>query len=150
MGLAVFVGVVAAVAVAASLSTVNAASAYGDLRGPSWAPPSWVFGPVWTILYASIAAAGWMAWRAGAGLRDAGMIAFACQLVLNGLWSPLFFALQWRGAALACILALDVTVAMTMFLFWKRRRAAALLLGPYLLWVLFATGLNVAYWSMNR
>ncbi len=150
VALAIFVGSVAAVAVAASWSTVNAGSAYRDLDGPSWAPPSWLFGPAWTVLYASIAVAGWMAWRAGTGLRDPSMIAFAGQLALNGLWSPLFFTLEQRGAALVCILALDVAVAITLFLFWRRRRVAALLLAPYFLWILFATGLNAAFWSLNR
>lgn len=150
MGLLAFAALVAAVALAASLATMGAAAAYRQLRGPSWSPPAWLFGPVWTLLYACIAAAGWMVWRAGAGTRDPAMVAFGAQLALNGLWSPLFFAMQWRGAALACILALDVAVAATLVLFWRRRPAAALLLVPYLLWVLFATALNHAYWTLNR
>jgi len=145
-----FTGIVAAVALAASLATVSAAATYAELEGPSWAPPGWVFGPVWTILYAGMAVAGWVAWRAGARMRGPEMVVFGSQLVLNGLWSPLFFALQQRGAALACIVALDVVVAATVYLFWSRQRIAGLLLVPYFGWILFATALNVAYWSMNR
>ncbi|MHB8634716.1 MAG: TspO/MBR family protein [Thermoplasmatota archaeon] len=150
LALLAFVAVVAVVAVAASLATVSAASNYATLRGQSWAPPGWVFGPVWTLLYACIAVAGWLAWRSGAKVRSVEMAAFGAQLVLNGIWSPLFFALQWRGVALVCILVLDGAVAATLHLFWKRQRAAALLMVPYFLWVLFATVLNYAYWSMNR
>lgn len=145
-----FVAAVAAVAVLASMATVQAASKYGALEGPSWAPPSWLFGPVWSVLYLAIAVSGWLAWRAGMAWREPGMVAYGVQLLLNGLWSPLFFALGWRGAALACILALDVAVAATAVLFSRRSRPAALLLGPYLAWILFATALNAAYWSMNR
>lgn len=148
--LAGFVVVVAAVAFAASMATVQAASTYQGLEGPSWAPPAWLFGPVWSVFYLMIAVAGWTAWRAGIGWRGPGMAAYGLQLVLNGLWSPLFFALQWRGVAFACILALDAAVVATIGLFWRRSRASALLLVPYLLWVLFATALNLAYWTMNR
>lgn len=145
-----FLAVVGAVAVAASLATVQASTAYKELDGPSWAPPAWLFGPVWTALYVMMAVSGWLAWRSGMGWRGPGMVTYGLQLLLNGLWSPLFFALQWRGAALLCILALDVAVAVTAFLFWRRSRAAAFLLGPYLLWILFATALNWAYWLLNR
>lgn len=149
LALPLFVAIVAAVAVAASLATINAASAYGELLGPAWAPPSWLFGPVWTVLYGCIAVAGWMAWRMG-GWRDPAMAAFWTQLVLNGAWSPLFFALQWRGAALVCIVALDIVVAVLVALLWGRSRPAALLLVPYLVWILFATALNYSYWDLNR
>lgn len=145
-----FIAVVAAVAVAASLATIRASTVYQDLDGPAWAPPAWLFGPVWTALYLMIAVSGWLAWRAGIGWREPGMAAYGLQLVLNGLWSPLFFALQWRGVALACIIAMDVTVAATTSLFWRRDRVSGLLLVPYLLWILFATALNLAYWTMNR
>ena len=144
-----FLALVAAVAVAATLPTLRAAEVYGSLRGPSWAPPAWLFGPVWTALYAMIAVSGWLVWRRGTPLRDPAMVAFGIQLALNGLWSPLFFGLGWRGAALACILVLDAAVLATVALFARRHRPAAWLLAPYLAWTLFATALNAAYWSLN-
>lgn len=145
-----FLAVVAAIAILAAVAAGSAAATYRGLRGPAWAPPAWVFGPVWTVLYALVAVAGWLAWRTGARLRDAPMVAYGLQLALNGAWTALFFALGWRGAALLCILGLAVLVAITVALFWRRSRPAAWLLVPYLLWVLFAAALNAAYWALNR
>lgn len=145
-----FVAVVLAVGAIGAWSSISAVDQYKDLRGPPWAPPSLVFGPVWSILYVLIAVAGWLAWRAGAGWRDPAMGFYGAQLVLNGLWTPLFFAWQMRGAAFLCIIALDLVVGATMWLFWKRSRVAAGLLAPYMIWILFASALNFAYWTMNR
>lgn len=144
-----FVAAVGAVALAGTLATLGAAATYAGLRGPAWAPPAWLFGPVWTVLYVLIAVSGWLAWRAGTRLPD-GLAAYGAQLALNGFWSPLFFALGWRGAALGVIVLLGAAIAVTMLQFRRRSRAAALLLAPYLLWVLFATALNFAYWTLNR
>jgi tryptophan-rich sensory protein len=150
LGLAVFVALVAAVAVAASLTTIGAADEYESLEGPAWAPPGWLFGPVWTILYGMIAVSGWLAWRTGMRPRDPGLVLWATQLALNGLWSPLFFGLGWRATALVCILLLDAAVAATIVVFARRHRVAAGLLVPYMAWILFATALNAAYWWLNR
>lgn len=149
-GLAGFVTLVVAVAVLASVPTLRAPAVYGALAGPAWAPPAWIFGPVWTILYGTIALSGWLAWKWGASLRGPAMRAFAVQLALNGAWSPLFFALQWRGVALLDILVLDAAIVATILLFRRHDRLAAWLLVPYLLWSAFATALNAAYWTMNR
>lgn len=149
-GLAGFVLVVAAVATGASLATITAPDDYEALRGPTWAPPTSLFGPVWTLLYATIALSGWLAWKHGTPLRSRAMAAYAGQLALNGAWSPLFFALGWRGIALADIIALDVAILATMALIARHHRAAAYLLVPYLLWSLFATALNASYWALNR
>lgn len=145
-----FFAAVAAVAAVGALSASRAASTYAALHGPVWAPPAWLFGPVWSALYACIAVAGWLAWRAGPDVAPGAMGVYWSQLVLNAAWSPLFFALQWRGAALVCIVALDVAVVATVVLFWRRRRWAGVLMAPYLLWILFATALNGAYWAMNH
>ncbi|HEX6341027.1 TspO/MBR family protein [Umezawaea sp.] len=145
-GLAVFGAAVAAVAVIGSLSAVSAASDYAALRQPSWAPPSWLFGPVWTTLYVMIAFSGWLAWRAGARRE---LVLFGAQLVLNALWTPLFFAAGQYGLALVDIVLLLASIVALIAVFARRSRLAAGLLVPYLLWVGFATALNASIWSAN-
>lgn len=142
-----FVAAVLVVAVAGALSSVNAQAVYGDLALPAWAPPSWLFGPVWTVLYAMIAVSGWLHWRAGGDRRALGVYAVA--LVLNLAWSPLFFAGGAFGLALADILLMDAAVLTTILLFRRRSPLAAWLQVPYLAWILFATGLNTAIVLMN-
>jgi benzodiazapine receptor len=123
---------------------------YPTLAKPAWTPPSWVFGPVWTLLFALMAASAWLVWRRS-GPRGAGVALglFGAQLVLNAGWSLLFFALCSPGAALIEINVLWVAIAATIAAFARVSRAAALLLVPYLLWVGYATALNAAVWSMN-
>lgn len=148
LGLAAFVAVVAAVALAGSLAVTGAGTEYATLRRPSWAPPAAVFGPVWTVLYAMIAVAGWLVWRrAGVG---AAVLAYAAQLVLNGLWTPLFFGAGRYGWALVDIGLLWLGIAVTVLLFRRVSRVAALLLVPYWLWVTYAAALNAAIWWLNR
>ena len=123
---------------------------YADLDKPTWTPPDWVFGPVWTLLYLMMAIAAWLVWRqdgfAGAKLP---LFLFAIQLVLNTLWSVLFFGLQNPAAAAGEIVLLGAAILATMIAFWKRSKWAGLLLLPYLLWVSFAALLNVAIWRLN-
>ncbi|MCW2814346.1 MAG: peripheral-type benzodiazepine receptor [Nocardioides sp.] len=142
-------GFLAAVAVAAGLGGVAASSAgstYAALDLPSFAPPSSVFGPVWTVLYVAVAVAGWLTWRAVGW--DRSLTAWAVQLVLNAAWTPLFFGADRYGLALVEIVLLLVAVVVTTALFWTRRRVAALLMLPYLGWVGFATSLNAAIWHL--
>lgn len=125
---------------------------YPSLVRPSFAPPSWVFGPVWTALYLMMGLAAWLVWRK-AGSDPAGRIAlglFALQLVLNGLWSLLFFGLRAPGVALVEIVVLWVAIAATLRGFWRIDAAAGRLLVPYLAWVTFATALNAGFWWLNR
>lgn len=129
------------------LAASSAGSTYAALEQPSWAPPSGVFGPVWTVLYVLIAVAAWLTWRVVGW--DRSLTAWAVQLVLNAAWTPLFFGADRYGLALVEIVVLLVAVGVTIALFWTRRRVAALLLVPYLAWVGFATALNAAIWSMN-
>ena len=113
-------------------------------------PPSWVFGPVWTLLYCMMAVAAWLVWRRGgwpAQKKPLGL--YLVQWALNALWTPLFFGLQRPGLALADIVALDVVALATLISFWRVKRAAGLLLTPYALWVAFATALNFAIWRLN-
>ncbi|CAM3777962.1 TspO/MBR family protein [Smaragdicoccus niigatensis] len=140
---------VGAVAVIGGLSSANAGAEYQLLEQPSWAPPSWLFGPVWTVLYISMAVAAWLVWRSNSPHRLPGLAAYGIQLVLNLAWTPLFFALALRLAALVDIVVLDVALVVTIALFIRASRTAGLLLVPYLGWVLFASALNYSIWSLN-
>ncbi|MGI5268019.1 TspO/MBR family protein [Nonomuraea sp. CA-218870] len=147
VALPVFLVVVALVAVIGSLSASGSAAEYLSLQRPAWAPPQWLFGPVWTVLYILIAVAGWLTWTAR-GWSPA-MTLYAIQLVLNAAWTPLFFAAGWYGVAFAELCLLWVTIAATMAAMWRIRRPAALLMAPYLLWVTYAGALNFAIWQLN-
>jgi translocator protein len=129
----------------------TAAEWYQQLNRPGWAPPTEVFGPVWTILYTAMGVAAWLVWSR-TGLRDGALPLglFVLQLVPNALWSWLFFGLNRMELALADIVVLWVLIAATMVAFWRVHRVAALLLVPYLLWVSYATALNAALWQLNR
>ncbi|MFF5095183.1 MULTISPECIES: TspO/MBR family protein [Actinosynnema] len=148
VGLAAFGAAVALVAVAGSLASMSAASEYQALETPSWAPPPWLFGPVWTVLYAMIAVSGWLFWKREGVRWELGL--FAAQLVLNGLWTPLFFAADLYAVALADIVLLLASIVALIVVFLRRgHRASGLLLVPYLLWVGFATALNAAIVALN-
>lgn len=120
---------------------------YASLNKPSFNPPGWVFGPVWTALYAMMGVSAWLVWRQ----RDPGrpLKLWLLQLALNAAWTPVFFGLHWMGTALAVIIAMWLSILATILSFWRRSRVAALLLVPYLLWVGFATVLNAALWRLN-
>jgi len=124
---------------------------YAGLVKPSWNPPNWVFGPVWTLLYFCIGLSGWLVWRE-AGWRSAApaFAVYGLQLVLNAAWSWMFFGLHRPGLAFIEIVALWLSIGATMVLFGRKSRPAALLLLPYLCWVGFAGALNLALWLLNR
>ncbi len=124
---------------------------YEGLAKPSWNPPGWVFGPVWTALYASMGVASWLVWRERGRARAvrAALWVYAVQLVLNAAWSPLFFGLRRPDLAMIDIVLLWVTIVATVVLFWRVRPVAGAVLLPYLAWVTFASGLNFAIWRMN-
>jgi len=129
-----------------AIASHDAGAFYQQLARPAWAPPGWLFAPVWTVLYAFMGVAAWLVWRR----RAYGPIAlFVVQLSLNALWTWLFFA--WRQGALSfvAILLLWALIAATMAAFWRVRRAAAALLAPYLAWVGFAAALTYAVWQRN-
>jgi tryptophan-rich sensory protein len=123
---------------------------YDGLRKPSWTPPSWVFGPVWSVLYASMAVAAWLVWRrpGPAGVRLP-LSLFAIQLALNLAWSGLFFALRRPDLAFGEILLLWAAILMTLVAFARASPGAAGLLVPYLAWVTYAAALNFAIWRLN-
>ncbi|MDX3375013.1 tryptophan-rich sensory protein [Streptomyces sp. ME02-6991-2A] len=137
------------VAAAGAVATGDAVSTYAALDRPAWAPPGWLFGPVWTVLYGMIAVAGWLVTRRpGPGRRPA-LVAWGVQLGLNALWTPLFFAAGQYGLAFLDIALLLAAVAATALLCARVDRRAALLLVPYLLWVGYAAALNLALWLTN-
>jgi tryptophan-rich sensory protein len=139
-----------ATAAVGALASVNAAGFYGQLVQPSWAPPAWLFGPAWSVLFVLMAVAAWLVWREQ-GFRGArpALTLYVVQLVLNALWSWLFFAWQLGAVAFAEIVLLWTLIAATIVLFWRLNRAAAILLLPYLAWVSFASALNFTLWRLN-
>jgi tryptophan-rich sensory protein len=123
---------------------------FAALTKPSWQPPNYLFGPVWTTLYLMMGVAAGLAWLRGPSPAvRAALIAFGVQLVLNALWTPVFFGAHALGAALVLIVMLWLAIAWTIVHFWRVQRLAAVLLVPYLAWVSFATGLNAALWRLN-
>ena len=121
---------------------------YQGINKPSWNPPAWIFGPVWTALYLMMAAAAWLVWREEKSKKA--LVAYFVQLIFNAAWSPLFFGFKRIDWACADIVALWFAILVTILSFWKVRRLAACLMVPYLGWVSFATLLNAALWAMNR
>ncbi|MGD9356188.1 MAG: tryptophan-rich sensory protein [Chromatiales bacterium] len=133
-----------------AIASIEARSFYAGLEQPDWAPPGWLFGPVWTLLFALMAIAAWLVWRNG-GFRTnrIALSLFLTQLAFNALWSWLFFAWRLGGPAFADILLLWVLILATLVAFWRAERLAGILLLPYLLWVSFAAFLNYAVWQLN-
>ena len=120
---------------------------YAGLVKPSWTPPNWLFGPVWTALYVMIAVAGWLVWRTGRGRVALGL--WSVGLTLNAAWSWLFFGQQRIGTALIDIAALWLSIATFVVVARPVSGAASALFVHYLVWVSFATALNVAIWQLN-
>jgi len=123
---------------------------YAGLHKPAWNPPAWVFGPAWTLLYVLMAVAAWLVWREGGWKRQRLPLGlFLLQWLLNALWTPLFFGLHRSGLAFVEIIFLWLVLAATLRLFWQVRKAAGVLLVPYLAWVTFAAMLNFTIWRFN-
>jgi translocator protein len=138
-----------------ALASRDAAVFYGALTKPAWAPPSWLFGPVWSALYLMMGVAAWLVWRAAPDTpadhasRRRGLVLFVGQLGLNALWTWLFFAWRQGAMAFAEIVLLWLAVAVTAWHFHRVRPLAAYLLVPYLGWVTFATALTWTLWQRN-
>ncbi|PSP94619.1 tryptophan-rich sensory protein [Halobacteriales archaeon QS_4_62_28] len=127
-------------------------SAWFDaLTKPALYPPSWLFGVVWTLLFTLLGVAVFLVAREGLGQRQVRVALglFALQFVFNIAWTPTFFTLQQPLAALGVIAVLDVLLLPILWAFDRVDRRAALLLVPYLAWVLFATVLNYQFWVLN-
>ncbi|ADT97062.1 tryptophan-rich sensory protein [Mycolicibacterium gilvum Spyr1] len=143
----------AAVILASALGglSANSADGYAQLEQPGFAPPSWVFGPTWTLLYALMAIAAWLVWRTGPSPETRrALTLYGVQLVLNAAWTPLFFGLGWCGVAFFELSALLVVLIATVVMFWRRSTLAGALLLPYLAWSTFALCLNFAVWQLNN
>ena len=121
---------------------------YEALEKPSWNPPNWLFGPVWTVLYVMIAIAGWLVWQKR-GESRAPVVMWGVQLALNALWSYLFFGAQLPGVAFAEIIVLLASILAFIVVSWRVSRAASLLFVPYAAWVGFASLLNFTIWRLN-
>jgi tryptophan-rich sensory protein len=157
LGLLAFLAVAIAVAALGSLTTLGTVDGWYARAGHvAWTPPNRIFGVVWSVLYAMIAVAGWLVWRQRhRGEVRIPLTLYVAQFVLNALWAPVFFggyqligvAALW--VAVVIIIALDLVVAATVASFWPISRAAALLLVPYLLWVLYASSLNWGDAALN-
>ncbi len=150
LGLAGWFLLTFAAGAAGAAASVQAAAFYGQLVQPAWAPPAWLFGPVWTVLYLLMALAAWRVWRARGFRRAAPALAlFLAQLVLNALWSWLFFAWHLGRAASLEILGLEALLLGTVLAFGRIQRLAAILLLPYLAWVTFSSALCLAIVRLN-
>lgn len=124
---------------------------YQKLQKPSFTPPDWLFGPVWTLLYVLMGIAAYLVWRAGLQnkLVRIGLIIFTLQLLLNLMWSLVFFGLNSPFGALLDIVCLWLTILAAIFCFYKVSTVAGWLMVPYLVWVSFAVILNFQIWRMN-
>jgi tryptophan-rich sensory protein len=139
-------GIIGSVFTASSVSTW-----YTALQKPSLNPPSWVFGPVWTTLFVLMGIAAYLIYENGFKKKNVriALSVFAVQLVLNTLWSILFFGLQNPGLALVEIAFLWLSILSCIVLFYKINKTAAYLLIPYIVWVSFASYLNYTLWILN-
>ena len=149
-GLVAWLGIGYATSAIGAAASLQAGPFYTALARPDWAPPPWLFGPVWILLYGLMGIAAWLVWRQG-GFRAArtALTLFLVQLAVNAAWSWLFFGWKLGAWAFYDILLLSALIALTLLAFWRRSRTAGLLLLPYLLWVGFAAVLNYSVWQLN-
>lgn len=149
--LVVFVGLCLAVGAAGGWVTADSVKTwYTTINKPSFTPPNWVFGPVWTGLYVLMGIAAWRVWcKARPDQLRVPLALFAVQLALNLAWSVVFFGAHRIGGAVVVIVGLEAAILATMVAFRRMDGLAALLLVPYALWVAFAAVLNVAVWKSN-
>lgn len=125
-------------------------SSYTQLQAPPLAPPSWLFFPVWVVLYLAMGTAAYLVSRSGDIDRGGALRLYVWQLAVNVLWPLFYFRLEWRLFAFFWILLLIALVALTINAFCRHNRTAGWLMIPYLLWLLFAAYLNLGYWILNR
>jgi len=130
------------------LTRPSLATWYEGLTKPHWTPPNWIFAPVWTTLYVSMAVAAWLVWRRKS-LATIPMQFFLVQLLLNVAWSAVFFRLHSPGWAFIEIVAFWCAILLTAIAFGRIVRIAGWLMTPYLLWVSYAAALNFAIWRLN-
>lgn len=149
----VFIAIAELAGIVGSFFTVSAIPTwYATIAKPTWNPPSWVFGPVWTMLYAIMGIAAFLIWRKGWDQKAVKIALgiFGVQLFLNAIWSVIFFGFKNPGWAFVDIVFLWIAIVATMVLFAKVSKPALWLLVPYLLWVSFASVLNFTIWDLNK
>jgi tryptophan-rich sensory protein len=147
------VGVCILIGFLGSFATMDSVTTwYADLSRPSITPPDWTFGVVWPILYVMMGISAFLIWNMGFGKREVKVALgiFGLQLILNGLWTPIFFGLHLIGLALIEIIMMWIAILLTIISFWKVSKPAALLLLPYILWVSFAIVLNAGLFFLNK
>jgi tryptophan-rich sensory protein len=150
LALPLWLGLSFTAAAVGGVASARAPELYARLAKPVWAPPAWLFGPAWTVLFVLMGTAAWLVWRSRGhpGARPA-LVLFVVQLAFNALWSWLFFAWRRGGLALAEVVLLEVLIVATLIAFWRVRPLAGALMIPYALWVAYATALTAAVWRMN-
>lgn len=140
-----------AVGAASALIVGDGFGTYASLSKPVFAPPGWVFFPVWAVLYALMGWAAYRVWRSAASdARIEGLIYYGLQLLLNFLWPILFFRLEMRGIAFLELASLFILVLMTMERFYQVNKLSGYLMAPYALWTAYALALNGAVWFLNQ
>lgn len=142
---------VAVGAISGFFTATGVESWYQTINKPSWNPPSWIFGPVWTTLYVMMGIALFLVWKSDSSdiLKKTAIALFAIQLILNFFWSFIFFNQHQIGWALVEIIAMWIFILLTIFAFGNVSKLAAWLLVPYISWVSFATILNYTIWKLN-
>lgn len=150
LGLAAWLGVTFIAAAFGAKASIDAQTFYQQLTLPSWAPPGWLFGPVWTVLYGLMGVAAWLVWRdyGFAGAKTA-LTLYLTQLVFNALWSWTFFAWAQGALSFGVLVVLWLLIAATLYQFWRLKPLAGYLLLPYIAWVSFAGVLNFTVWQLN-
>lgn len=150
LGLLGWLLVAFAAAAVGGFASASAGDFYRVLARPPWAPPGWIFGPVWSVLYALMGVSAWLVWRVQgfAGARSA-LALFVAQLAVNALWTWLFFVWRLGAVAFGENLLLWLLIVANIVLFSRVSKLAALLLLPYVAWVSFACALSFATWRLN-
>lgn len=129
----------------------NTGQWYLTIAKPTWTPPGWLFGPVWTTLYIMMAVAAWLVWReTGRNFKEKSIQLYLVKMILNASWSWVFFGLHQIGWAVVNIIILLLLIIVVTVLFYRTKKIAGYLMIPYLLWVSFATVLNFNIWLLNR
>jgi tryptophan-rich sensory protein len=131
------------------LVTQNQAQTYANLIQPNFAPPSWLFGPVWTFLYICMGVASWLVWKSNNKSKKTALIIYSAQLILNFFWTGIFFGLGQFGWALVELIILWILILINCILFWRIKTWAGILFLPYILWASFAGILNFFIWRLN-
>jgi len=139
-------------AAGAFFTVTDEGSWYQQINRPSWNPPGYIFGPVWTTLYILMGIGLYLVWKSDAApaLKRRAITLWGIQMVLNAAWSILFFGMHLIGVALADLILMWVAILLTIFAFARINKTAAWLLVPYISWVSFAGILNATIWVMNR